>query len=155
MLLCAMCRKTRMTLSTTAVLEKTRSRPPNTCGVVVDTMTQEGMGSVLKHFPGYGNNADTHTGVAYDDRPYETFQTSDFLPFQSGINSGASMVLVSHNVVNCLIVNFPLPFPKRYIKSCGKRWLFGSRHHRRPGYGRGEGIRFRRSGGGFGRTGGK
>ncbi len=80
--------------------------------VVVDTMTQEGMGSVLKHFPGYGNNADTHTGVAYDDRPYETFQTSDFLPFQSGINSGASMVLVSHNVVNCFDSQFPASLSK-------------------------------------------
>ena len=69
---------------------------------VVETMRQEGMGSVLKHFPGYGNNADTHTGIAYDNRPYETFQSSDFLPFQAGIDSGANMVLVSHNVVNCM-----------------------------------------------------
>ena len=69
---------------------------------VVETMVSEGMGSVLKHFPGYGNNADTHTGIAYDDRSYEAFQSSDFLPFQAGINSGASMVLVSHNVVSCI-----------------------------------------------------
>lgn len=69
---------------------------------VVETMGQEGMGSVLKHFPGYGNNADTHTGIAYDNRPYETFQSLDFLPFQAGIDSGASMVLVSHNVVSCM-----------------------------------------------------
>ncbi|MBO4992043.1 MAG: beta-hexosaminidase [Firmicutes bacterium] len=69
---------------------------------VVQTMSQEGIGSVLKHFPGYGNNADTHTGVAYDHRPYETFLNSDFLPFQAGIHSGANMVLVSHNVVSCM-----------------------------------------------------
>ena len=66
---------------------------------VVETMAEEGMGSVLKHFPGYGNNTDTHTGVAYDDRPYDTFLTSDFLPFQAGIAAGADMVLVSHNIV--------------------------------------------------------
>lgn len=70
--------------------------------LVVQTMSKEGLGSVLKHFPGYGNNADTHTGMAYDDRPYETFLNSDFLPFQAGIDSGASMVLVSHNVVSCM-----------------------------------------------------
>lgn len=34
---------------------------------VVSTMSDEKMGSVLKHFPGYGNNADTHTGIAYDN----------------------------------------------------------------------------------------
>ena len=69
---------------------------------VVETMAEEGMGSVLKHFPGYGNNADTHTGVAYDDRPYDTFLTSDFLPFQAGIDAGADMVLVSHNIVSAM-----------------------------------------------------
>lgn len=70
--------------------------------LVVETMTQEGIASVLKHFPGYGSNVDTHTGIAYDDRPYETFQTTDFLPFQAGIDSGAGIVLVSHNIVNCM-----------------------------------------------------
>lgn len=69
---------------------------------VVETMNEQNMGSVLKHFPGYGDNADTHTGVSYDQRPYETFLNSDFLPFQTGIDSGASMVLVSHNVVSCM-----------------------------------------------------
>lgn len=69
---------------------------------VVEVMQEQKMGSVLKHFPGYGNNTDTHTGVAYDNRPYETFTSSDFLPFQAGINAGASMVLVSHNVVSAI-----------------------------------------------------
>lgn len=65
------------------------------------------IGSVLKHFPGYGNNADTHTGVAIDERPYEQFVAEDFLPFQAGIRAGAGSVLVSHNVVKCMDENFP------------------------------------------------
>lgn len=69
---------------------------------VVDVMQEQGVASTLKHFPGYGNNADTHTGIAYDNRPYETFESSDFLPFQAGIDSGAELVLVSHNIVNCM-----------------------------------------------------
>ena len=69
---------------------------------VVGTMSEEHMGSVLKHFPGYGNNSDTHTGIAYDERPYETFENSDFLPFQAGIDAGADMVLVAHNVVSSM-----------------------------------------------------
>lgn len=74
---------------------------------VVEVMNEENMGSVLKHFPGYGNNVDTHTGMAYDERSYETFQTADFLPFQSGIDSGADMVLVSHNIVKCMDEQYP------------------------------------------------
>lgn len=66
-----------------------------------------GIGSVLKHFPGYGNNADTHTGVAIDGRPYEQFAAEDFLPFQAGIDAGAGSVLVSHNVVSCMDTDFP------------------------------------------------
>ena len=65
-------------------------------------VSQEQMGSVLKHFPGYGNNSDTHTGIAYDERPIERFVNSDFLPFQAGIDAGADMVLVAHNVVSCM-----------------------------------------------------
>ena len=68
---------------------------------VVETMAEEGMGSVLKHFPGYGNNVDTHTGIAVDQRPLETFEASDFLPFQAGTEAGGgkTAVLVSHNIM--------------------------------------------------------
>ena len=34
-------------------------------------MKEDHMGSVLKHFPGYGNNEDTHVGIAYDNRTYD------------------------------------------------------------------------------------
>ena len=68
---------------------------------VVAQMEADNMGSVLKHFPGYGSNRDTHTGSALDERPLKTFQTQDFLPFQAGIEAGGgtAAVLVSHNVV--------------------------------------------------------
>ena len=36
---------------------------------------------MLKHFPGYGNNSDIHTGIAYDNRSISTFNASDFIPF--------------------------------------------------------------------------
>ena len=71
---------------------------------VVAQMEADRMGSVLKHFPGYGDNADTHEGMAVDERSLETFQEEDFLPFQAGIetSNGPSAVLVSHNIVTCL-----------------------------------------------------
>lgn len=66
---------------------------------VVTVMEAEGMGSVLKHFPGYGDAADSHTAMTYDERPAETFQQSDLLPFREGIACGVDAVLVCHNVV--------------------------------------------------------
>lgn len=74
---------------------------------VVEVMKKEGMGSVLKHFPGYGNNTDTHTGIAYDKRPYNTFKDNDFIPFLAGIDAGANVVLVSHNIVDCMDSEYP------------------------------------------------
>ena len=69
---------------------------------VVDVMKKQKMGSVLKHFPGYGDNEDTHTGIAYDNRSYDDFVQSDFIPFEAGIDSGADVVLVSHNIVKSM-----------------------------------------------------
>ena len=69
---------------------------------VVDVMEQNGIGSVLKHFPGYGSNVNTHTGIAIDERSLESFRQNDFLPFESGIEAGAPVILVSHNIINAV-----------------------------------------------------
>lgn len=76
---------------------------------VVSAMAQSGIGSVLKHFPGYGDNADTHTGVARDNRPMEAFLEGDFLPFRAGLAAGGdtAAVLVSHNIVTCMDPELP------------------------------------------------
>lgn len=74
---------------------------------VVAAMCDAGIASVLKHFPGYGSNADTHTGIAVDERPYEQFLAEDYLPFAAGIGAGAPFVLVSHNIVTCLDSSYP------------------------------------------------
>lgn len=80
---------------------------------VVTAMRESGMGSVLKHFPGYGNNVDTHTGISHDQRSYTTFETSDFLPFAAGIEAGADCVLVSHNIVVCMDDEMPASLSKK------------------------------------------
>jgi len=76
---------------------------------VLARMGSDGMGSVLKHFPGYGNNVDTHTGIAIDDRPLETFRSSDFLPFAAGIQRGGDLtaVLMSHNIMTAVDADLP------------------------------------------------
>ncbi len=75
--------------------------------IVTGAMNSAGLSGVLKHFPGYGNNSDTHTGIALDDRPLSAFTDGDFLPFSAGIQQGAPCVLVSHNIVSCLDAEHP------------------------------------------------
>ena len=76
-----------------------------TADVIADMVTvyeEKQVGCVLKHFPGYGNAADTHTGMVTDHRPWENFQAEDLLPFAAGIQAGADCVLVSHSIVSCV-----------------------------------------------------
>ena len=56
----------------------------------------------LKHFPGYGNNTDTHTGSSTDTRTYHDIYSNDLVPFRSGIEEGAEAVLISHNIVTSI-----------------------------------------------------
>ena len=56
----------------------------------------------LKHFPGYGNNKDTHEGEVTDERSYDEIVKNDLPPFEAGIDAGAEAVLVSHNIVNSI-----------------------------------------------------
>ena len=62
-------------------------------------LEQVGVSACLKHFPGYGDNGDTHSGVETDYREAGVFYEQDLLPFRAGIEAGADFVLVSHNIV--------------------------------------------------------
>lgn len=73
----------------------------------VRLMSAYQVGSVLKHFPGYGNNTDTHTGIAVDDRSLEDLEEKDLLPFAAGFQAGAGAVMVSHTIVTALDDTLP------------------------------------------------
>lgn len=75
--------------------------------LVVQIMGEEHIGSVLKHFPGYGDNGDTHKSIIIDNRDFSEFETKDFLPFSSGIDAGADCVMISHNIVTSMDTEYP------------------------------------------------
>ena len=66
---------------------------------VVGELQKSKVGSTLKHFPGYGDNGDSHTDIIQDNRSLDELRQADFLPFQAGIDRGANSVLVSHNIL--------------------------------------------------------
>lgn len=72
--------------------------------------------SCLKHFPGYGNNEDTHTGIAIDNRSYETFIENDYLPFKTGIEEKVPCILVSHNIIMSIDDKLPATLSEKVIK---------------------------------------
>lgn len=73
----------------------------------VRLMGRQGIGSVLKHFPGYGGNADTHTGMAVDRRSLAYLEENDLIPFHSGIQAGCGAVMVSHTIVEAFDAEYP------------------------------------------------
>lgn len=73
----------------------------------VEAYKNSGVMPTLKHFPGYGENLDTHTGVAIDDRMLMSLREKDFLPFSAGIKAGAEMIMVSHNIMTSIDSNNP------------------------------------------------
>lgn len=84
--------------------------PDITAEYIRDTvreMSANRIGSCLKHFPGYGNNADTHIGIATDSRSLAQLEFSDLIPFSAGIEAGADAILVSHTIVECLDPQVP------------------------------------------------
>ena len=88
------------------IYDRTFSHDPDATAiyarVVVNAMNQSGLVGSIKHFPGYGDNVDTHTSIARDDRTMEQFMTCDLKPFTAGIEAGAPIVMIAHNIVSCM-----------------------------------------------------
>lgn len=80
--------------------------------IVINASKDTGVSYALKHFPGYGNNQDTHKQSSTDNRTYEDICTYDLPPFISGIEVGAEAVLISHNIVTSIDKDNPATFSK-------------------------------------------
>lgn len=80
--------------------------------IVIETSKESGVSYTLKHFPGYGNNIDTHNGSSIDTRTKEEIENNDILPFKSGIKSKAEAILFSHNIVTSMDKNNPASLSK-------------------------------------------
>ena len=91
---------------------------------MVSYANKAGISSSLKHFPGYGNNVDTHTGIAIDNRDYESISTNDYLPFIAGIEEKVPTILVSHNVINCIDDKYPATLSEKVIKELREKLGF-------------------------------
>lgn len=74
---------------------------------VIEASKKTHVSYTLKHFPGYGNNTDTHYNSSVDNRTYESIVRNDLPPFEAGIDALAENILVSHNIVKSMDANNP------------------------------------------------
>jgi beta-N-acetylhexosaminidase len=74
---------------------------PNAVGglgaAIVQGFADAGMAAVGKHFPGHGFAlADTHHGVARDERPFAEIFRKDIAPYRTAIEAGLAAVMPAH-----------------------------------------------------------
>lgn len=85
------------------------SDPGLVSGFVASMMAgleEQNITACLKHFPGIGSvTEDTHEGRVSTDRSAEQFRTEEFVVFQSCIDAGANMIMVSHMAAPALTGN--------------------------------------------------
>lgn len=77
---------------------------------IVKTAADNDLASCLKHFPGYGENTDTHKDTAHDSRELYEFYNRDFVPFEAGINADTEKtpaVMVGHTVYDLIDPDVP------------------------------------------------
>lgn len=69
--------------------------------VIIESSKDSGIVNVMKHYPGYGKNKDTHKTSSLDTRSKEEVE-KDLRPFKRAILSGAEAIMISHNTVEVL-----------------------------------------------------
>lgn len=93
------------------IYERTFGEDAETTGeyaaLIVKVMNENNVGSCLKHFPGYGSNVDTHTGIAVDERSAASFEANDLVPFKYGIEAGVPSIMVNHNIITAYDSELP------------------------------------------------
>ncbi len=91
---------------------------------VVSILNEKQFGGVLKHFPGYGNNVDTHVGIAIDKRELDYLESNDLVPFKYGIEAGCHGIMISHTVVECLDSSLPASLSPKVMEYLRKEMGF-------------------------------
>ncbi len=80
--------------------------------------------TALKHFPGHGDTKeDTHEKLAYVNKTKDVIVSEELLPFKSGLEAGADMVMVGHLVVSDIDETYPATLSPKVISQLLKEEL--------------------------------
>ncbi len=76
--------------------------------IVTDTMRTGGVIPCGKHFPGHGGTTmDSHVELPVDDRPIESLEQSDLIPFRRATTNGLEMLMTAHILYRSLDPMYP------------------------------------------------
>ena len=90
----------------------------------VKGFAEGGVMCTLKHFPGHGGTTeDSHAGLAFVYDSVEDLKAGALLPFKSGIEAGADMVMVGHLVVTALDDELPATLSSKVVPQLLREYL--------------------------------
>lgn len=96
------------------------SDPDEVSGMVarfVEGLHESGVIPVLKHFPGLGAvTGNTHLESGISERTLKQWRKVDFKPFAAGIQAGAEMVMISHQVAVKVDPDHPASLSRKVIR---------------------------------------
>ena len=82
----------------------------------MEGLRTNGVISVLKHFPGHGAvSGNTHSGSGTSQKTLEEWRVTDFVPFTAGIEAGADIVMVSHQLAVAVDPDCPASLSSKVI----------------------------------------
>ena len=70
----------------------------------------------MKHFPGYGNNRNTHDDVAHDYRPIDYIKANDLIPFKNAVGHNVPWIMISHNIYHSIDGEYPASISEKVHK---------------------------------------
>ncbi|NLE12895.1 MAG: beta-hexosaminidase [Clostridiales bacterium] len=82
---------------------------------VIETSREYGVLSAVKHFPGYGGAADTHTGMVRDSRSLETLLASDLIPFKAAVEADVGAIMLSHIIADAIDKEKPVSVSEKAV----------------------------------------
>lgn len=83
--------------------------------MIVRNAGQNGVASCMKHFPGYGENTDTHKDTAHDSRELYEFYNRDFAVFEAGLSANKDSdpaIMVNHTIYDSIDDQAPASLSK-------------------------------------------
>ncbi len=82
----------------------------------MEGLRANGVIPVLKHFPGHGAvSGSTHSGSGTSQKTLEEWRAADFVPFTAGIEAGADIVMVSHQLAVAVDPDCPASLSAKVI----------------------------------------
>jgi beta-N-acetylhexosaminidase len=85
-------------------------------GALIHGLRDAGMSAVGKHFPGHGHVvADSHHALPVDDRPYDSIEALDLVPFRRLIGAGLNGIMPAH-VLYTRVDSHPAGFSEVWLK---------------------------------------